>query len=360
MWSSEQRKKHGIAFIVVGALLFPFFLVVLFKEMAIFSTPYNDQFNLAVSLLTLTLYLVSAFIFRYPVWAFLYHTVGLFVFYFFLKTIGIDSIFVHPTMAWLFLILGTAYLFLALFYDRLGQEESGRYSYAIGALTVVVSFIRLFGETFMNNKQDLSWLLLIFGVAYFLIGILFENRGHKKYTQAPYFIGAGVVFFSLLRLGIDGTLLKGFVGQTMGYNSDIIGWSNIVVGVAYLLVGYLLSSLKNFQLEEASKYKEFFNLTAPFWILGSLFYLGLGGHKPVYETLLLLMSLGFIFGSIPKLSRQYLLVGTLFLVIYIFSIGAEYFQNQVGWPITLFIAGLISMGIGVAMEKMRRKYFITT
>ena len=73
--------------------------------------------------------------------------------------------------------------------------------------------------------------------------------------------------------------------------------------------------------------------------------------------MLLLASLGFIFGSIPKLTRQFLLIGTLFLVVYIFMIGGEYFQNEVGWPITLFVAGLISMGIGVAMERVRRKYF---
>lgn len=356
MWFSGDHKKQGIAFLVVGSLLFPFFLSVTFKELGIFVQPYNDQFSLAVSALSLLLYVISSFIFRYPAWAFLYDIAGLFTYYFFLKVIGVESIFMKPVMAWLFLILGTAYLLFSGLYERMKQDEAGRYSYAIGAIVIALSFVRLFMETF-NNDANLSWLLLIFGIAYFALGMFYEKNGRTKYTQAPYVIGVGIVFFSLLRLGFDGTLLKNFTSDTVVYNQDIVGWSNVIIGIAYLLMAYVIGKLKDFQFEEASKLKDFFDIVAPLWILGALFYLGTGGQKPVYETLLLISSLGFIFGSIPKLSKHYLLFGTVFLIIYIFDIGAEYFQNQVGWPITLFVAGLLSMGIGVAIERVRRKYF---
>jgi hypothetical protein len=357
MFFSGEHKKQGIVFLVVGSLLFPFFLTILFKELQIFAQPFNDNFNLTVSLLSFILYLGSSFIFRFPVWSFLYQGTGLFVYYFFLTLIGVENVFEKATMAWLFLIPGTAYLFLSLFYDKNKQKDEGHYSYAIGALVLVLSFFRLFGETFAQDKERLAWLLLFFGVAYFLLGIFYEKTNFKKYCQVPYLIGASIVFFSLLRLSIDGTLLKDFTGSTAIHDQDIIGWSNVIVGVIYLVFAYVVEKLKNLQLEEAPKYKEFFNLVGPFWVLGAIFYLGLDGKKPVYETLLLLSSLGFIFGSIPKLSRQYLYIGTLFVIIYIFDIGGEYFQNDVGWPIVLFVAGLISMGIGVAIEKVRRRYF---
>ena len=125
----------------------------------------------------------------------------------------------------------------------------------------------------------------------------------------------------------------------------------------YLIFAYIIEKLKNIGFKEALKQRNFFNIVGPLWVLGTIFYLGLGGKKPVYETLLLLSSLSFIFGSIPRLTRQYLYIGTIFLIIYIISIGGEYFQNEVGWPITLFIAGLTSMGISIFMEKIRRKYF---
>lgn len=358
MFFNSEYKKQGIVFLFVGSLLFPFFLSILFKEMGIFAKPFNDNFNLAVSLLSFILYLASNFIFRFPVWSFLYQGTGLFIYYFFLKLIGIESVFgKEAAMAWLFLIPGTVYLFLSLFYDKKGRKEDAHYSYVLGALVLILSFVRLFGETFSNNKEHLSYLLFIFGAAYFLIGIFYEKRNFKKYCQVPYLLGAGIVFFSLLRLSIDGALLRDLTQSPARHDYDIIGWSNVIAGGIYLLIGWSLKKLKNFQLEEASKYKEFFNLIGPFWFLGSIFYLGLNGKKPVYETLLLLSSLGFIFGSIPKLSQQFLYIGTLFLVIYIFSIGGEYFQNDIGWSITLFVAGLISMGIGVAIEIIRRRYF---
>ncbi len=354
---SDEHKKQGIVFLVVGSLLFPFFLSVMFKELEMFVEPFNDNFNLTVSLLSFVLYLVSSFIFRFPIWAFLYQSEGLFVYYFFLKLIGIESVFEKPTMAWLFLIPGTAYLFLSLFYDKNEQKDEGYYSYAIGALVLVLSFVSLFGETLTKNKEYIAWLLLICGVVYFLLGIFYEKTNFKKYCRAPYLIGAGIIFFSLLRLAIDGTLLKDFTRSTASYDRDIVGWSNVIVGVIYLVFAYVVEKLKKLQLEEAPKYKEFFNLFGPFLVLGAIFYLGLDGKKPVYETLLLLASLGFIFGSITKLDRQYLISGTLFLIFYIFSIGGEYFQNEVGWPITLFVAGLASMGVSIVIEKIRRKYF---
>jgi hypothetical protein len=357
MWSSGQYKKQGIVFLVIGSLLFPIFLSVMFKELKIFAQPFDDNFNLTVSLLTFILYLICNFTFRFPIWAILYQGEGLFVYYFFLKLIGVESVYKDPLMAWLFLLPGTAYLLLSLFYDKNEKKDEGRYSYVIGTLVLVFSFIRLFAETFGHDKQYLAWLLLILGVAYFLLGIFYEKTDFKKYCPAIYFIGTGVVFFSLLKLASDGYLLKFLTGSADNYDQDIIGWSNFIVGAIYLLFAYIVGKLKNLHLEEASKYKGFFNLVGPFWILGAIFYLGLNGKKPVYETLLLLSSLGFIFGSIPRLMKQYLLIGTLFLIIYIFSIGGEYFQNQVGWPITLFVAGLASMGISIAMEKVRRKYF---
>ncbi|HNY36085.1 MAG TPA: hypothetical protein PLD14_00535 [Candidatus Pacearchaeota archaeon] len=357
MFFSNEHKKQSIVFLVVGSLLFPFFLSIIFKELEIFPKPFSNNFNLTISFLSFILYLVSSFIFRFPIWAFLYQAAGLFVYYFFLGLIGIENFFEKPAIAWLFLIPGTVYLLLSLFYDKNERKDEGNYSYTIGASVLVLSFIRLFGETFSYNKEHLAYLLFFFGVAYFLLGIFYEKINFKKYCEAPYFIGAGIVFFSLFRLAINGTLLKDFTGNMTINDHNIIGWSNIVVGLIYLVFAYIVEKLKNIQLEEAPKYKEFFNLVGPFFVLGAIFYLGLDGKKPIYETLLLLSSLGFIFGSIPKLARQYLLVGTLFLIIYIFSIGGEYFQNEVGWPITLFVAGLASMGISIVMEKVRRKYF---
>jgi len=353
MFFNNEQRKQGIIFLVVGSLLFPLFLLVTFRELKIFTSSSNYDLGLTISLLSLILYLVSSSIFRFPIWAFLYHSIGLSVFYFFLKFIGIVD---GHIMAWLFLILGTVYLFLSLFYDKSEQKDEGHYSYTIGTLVIILSLIRLYNETF-NQKEYLAWILFLLGIAYFLVGIFYEKNNFKKYCQAPYLIGTGTVFFSLLRLASEGTLLRYFTGNTASLDEDTICWSNFIIGMIYLIFAYIIEKLKNIGFKEALKQRNFFNIVGPLWVLGTIFYLGLGGKKPVYETLLLLSSLSFIFGSIPRLTRQYLYIGTIFLIIYIISIGGEYFQNEVGWPITLFIAGLTSMGISIFMEKIRRKYF---
>ncbi|MDP3975108.1 MAG: hypothetical protein Q8P88_02390 [Candidatus Jorgensenbacteria bacterium] len=293
LWFGGQYRKQSIVFIFTGSLLFPLFLSVTFKELNMFAEPWSNNFGLTVWLLTLGLYLLSSFIFRYPIWSFLCPATGLFVYYYLLKVLGIENLFEKETMAWAFLLPGVLYLFLGYFY---------------------------------------------------------ENVQKRDYSKYPYFLGVFTIFFSLSWLAMNGSFLKTFIG-------DAVGWSTIVVGIIYLALAWLSEKLKNLKLDEAGKYKVFFDLVGTFAILGAIFYLSTDGKKPAYETLLLFSSLGFIFASIPKLSRQFLYIGTLFLVIYIFNIGGEYFQNQVGWPITLFIAGLISMGIGFGIEKLRRQYF---
>lgn len=302
LWFGEQYRKQSIVFIFTGSLLFPLFLSVVFKELNIFAEPWSNNFGLTVSLLTLGLYLLLSFIFRHPIWSFLCSVTGLFVYYYLLKVLGIENLFEKETMAWAFLLPGVLYLLLGYFYEKV------------------------------------------------------QKRDYSKY---PYFLGVLTIFFSLSRLAIDGSLLKIFTGDAGVYSvrQSLVGWSTVVVGIIYLALARLSEKLKNLKLDEAGRYKVFFDFVGTFAILGAIFYLGTNGEKPIYETLLLLSSLGFIFASVPKLSRQFLYIGTLFLVIYIFDIGSEYFQNQVGWPITLFIAGLISMGIGFGIEKLHRQYF---
>jgi len=145
-------------------------------------------------------------------------------------------------MAWLFLIPGTAYLFLSLLYDKNEQKDEGHYSYTVGTLVLILSFILLFEETIPNNKVHLAWPLLFFGVAYFLLGIFYEKINFKKYCQAPYFIGAGIMFFSLFRLAVYGTLLKDFIGSTANFDKSIIDWSNVIAGMIYLVLAYVIEN----------------------------------------------------------------------------------------------------------------------
>lgn len=352
----EGHERQGNIFVVVGALLLPFFLTVLFKEFEFFSDPYEDNFVLAVSSITLVAYLCINFVFHLPALTLLYLMVGLVVYQSLWSVLGVSSYLDSPLIAWFFLVLGSAYMVFSLLYENLNKEKEAVYSNVLGGLVVAFSFFRLFVEIYDNI--NFAWVLFLLGVIYFFYGVFLEKNNFKKYSTVPYLLGAGVIFFSLARLGQGGGILKPFFDINESSKQEMVGWSGFVAGVMFLVIAFLISLLKRIKIDEGVRFKEFFNLVGPIFILGFTMSLGLDGSKPIYETMLLLFSLGFIFVSIPTLSRQYLYMGTFFLVVYIFSIGREYFQNDVGWPLTLFVAGLLSMGIGVGIEKIRRMYFL--
>lgn len=350
LYTGQKHKNEGAVFLMVSAVLFPLFLLVVFQEYLIFESQ-PDIEGLIFFGICFLYYLCFSLQFKYPGWTFLYQTMALFVYFFGLRLIFSDQNLMQTTMAWLWFILGLGYLYGSLLYDKTSENFESKGMYLLAALVLFGSQMILLGESY--KELYLAFFLLVIGLLFFIAGLNFERISLKIFSSLHYFLGASVTTIVLIRLASDGTLLgAGQLIQDGKY--EMIGLSHLVVSVSYLLIGWFLMGLKKYGLVEASKYGQFFSTIAPLWIMFSIMFLGLGGHQPIYETLLLITSLVFIFGSIQIKSRNYLYIGTMFLIFYIFSMGGEYFQNQAGWPITLFIAGLVSMGIGVAMEKVRK------
>ncbi len=402
-----EHKKSATVFLVIGALLLPFLIAIAFRELKIFTEPFNDNFSLVGWSILFGCYLISNFIFKLPIWSFLTQFSVIFIYYYALKLLGFQGISESLNISWMFLIPGTSYLFLSLFYDKKGYERTSYYAYALGSaililtlfnvffdpeqseflalillligaifswlglscefgdykkfsagpfavgtIAIVLAFIQLYnGDNFINEQLQ-TWILLFLGIIYFSVGTFLESKNLKKYLESYYVIGTIAVFFSLLKIAMSDNILN-----IVEIKREIIGWQNVAIGLIYSAFGWGLAKLKNSKLTTPIKYGDFFTIVGPLWIIGAIWFLGLDGPKPIPETLLVLLSLGYIFGSIPTKTSRLLYIGTIFLVIYIFSIGAEYFQDNIGWPITLFIAGLLAMGIGISIEKIRTKYF---
>jgi len=354
LWAKGHSKKQAILFLTTGSLLFPFFLIVMFNELNWFTNAAEDSFGLAVSLLTFLLYISISFLFRFPGWTFYYLVAALFTYYFFWQVLGVGNKFDNDALNWLFLIPGSLYLYMAIMFAQMNKHSQSRIAYLLGAVVLVFSFIGVLDES--AGDALILLLLTLIGCAYFAVGAFIELKVNNKMCQVPYFVGAGVVFGSLLYQGVEGGILKIF-NDSSGFEQEAVGWSMVIVGILYYVIARLITQLKKINMKYGLGYAKIFDLISPFVVLGAILFLGSEGHKPVYETLLLLVSLGLIFGSIPMGSRKYLYTGTLFLVVYIFAIGGEYFQDSIGWPITLFVTGLLSMGIGISIEKVRRKFF---
>lgn len=296
LWRSEKWQQQALAFIFTGSLIFPLWLVITFKELHLTGDPLDTSFQFTVAFLSLILYVALRFLFPSSVWVFLYCVEGVISWYLLLKLLHIGD---------------------------------------------------------PPNTMTILWLMLPLVGVYSYIGSLLERKGKRDFGKYAYLVAVLLFILTMYVLSASGELIKPVVGSI----DNISQWSSIVLGVIYLFISWLLEKSKNLNLEEPQKYIGLFNLLAVVNILGSVFNLGLNGKKPIYETAQLLLSILFIFASIVKTSRSFLYVGTLFLVIYFFDIGSEYFQNQVGWPLTLLAAGLLTMAAGFGVERIRRKYF---
>lgn len=296
LWRTGNYEKQALAFIFTGSLIFPLWLVVTFKELHLMGDPVETLFQFTVAFLSLILYIILRFLFPSAIWVFLYCAEGVISWFLLLRLLHIGDPPYTSIIWWLMLPLVGVYSYIGSLLERKGKRDFGKYAYSVAVLLFITS---------------------------------------------------------LYILTANGDLLKPLVGQI----DNLSRWSEIASGVIFLFISWVLEKSKSFNLEEPQKYVGLFNLLGVFNILASVFILGLNGNKPIYETSQLILSLFFIFASIPKVSRSFLYVGTLYLAIYIFAIGGEYFQDQVGWPLTLFAVGLLTMAAGFGVEKIRRKYF---
>ncbi len=356
LWFYSKYQKQSLAFLCTGSLLFPFFLMILFKELHIFDQAKTNELGLTISVLSFIQFLVLNLLFKSQLWPFLYGVSGIFVHSFLYAIFKWDFLGKY-TQFWTASLLGLAYLILGTYLNEdKSEQEYGKYLSILGALTSVASILLLI---FTHKIDDIAtWYMIVPIVFYFFIGCYFEAESKKSSAQIFYFLGCFTVFITSIKLAIGGQIMH-LLGLSKIHDpvNFQTGFSVVIVGILYLVLAAIFRKMKSFRLELLLNYSAFFDFFAVFFILGGIFNLGLSGKYFVYETLLLVSSLGFIFWSIPKKSISYLYIGTLFLVIYIFDIGGEYFQNSVGWPITLFISGLVAMGIGILMEKLRRDYF---
>jgi uncharacterized membrane protein YGL010W len=88
--------------------------------------------------------------------------------------------------------------------------------------------------------------------------------------------------------------------------------------------------------------------------------LALGGYAPdanqVWEVLFIGLAFGMMFLSIVLKSRAILIVSSIYLMVYILKITAEYFSETIGWPLALIVAGFTLIAIGYGTFAINQRY----
>lgn len=273
--------------------------------------------------------------------------------------------------------------------------------YLIGALIVFVGIAVLIGQNW-ESLNPVTRILSTLGFAFlsYLLGIVFNKE--EKYGAASYafHLIAGLAFpiglavvFDLFKLNINDlgiqsfiawVLLLFYIGAFLVYRKTIftlfvivyatlffVYFTNYLIGAnplffenkfyeyRYLVIG-LSYGLLGYYLKSTSQYP----LTESLYFFGTVFALGamlvLGGWKPeqsyIWEVLYPGIVFGVLFLSTHLKSKSMLVLGTIFLMLYILKITGEYFSGTLGWPLSLMICGLALIAIGYYAFSLNKKF----
>jgi hypothetical protein len=75
------------------------------------------------------------------------------------------------------------------------------------------------------------------------------------------------------------------------------------------------------------------------------------------EALAFLSSLTFIAASVKRQSQAFLYSGAAFLLFLITYLNYEHFEDAIGMPIALLIAGVVLIGLGLGTGRPSKRIF---
>ena len=142
---------------------------------------------------------------------------------------------------------------------------------------------------------------------------------------------------------------------TFNYSFDFIKWAVMLMGFAYILIGYGMGPAV--QLANDSDTKEKNVVRNIFYRLGALSVLGagisIGGY---FDILFIAFIFATFYGSVYLKSQSMLALGALFLMAHIVKLTSKYFVDSIGWPVSLIIVGFLIIGVGYMTYSLNKKY----
>lgn len=226
----------------------------------------------------------------------------------------------------------TAYIVGALLQSYRNFAPIGQAFFLISALVLPLGCYVICQHYGFNPNHD--------GVQVIISGILFAffliSYGIFPITL---FIIFNILFGTWLILSVTNFLIS---GDPYFANISFFSYRTLLLAVVYLLLGYHYAK------------QEKHTLAGVLYGIGSFVLLttvlNLSGWKPkqnlIWEEALFILSFVIIFLSVPFKSRALLTIGTFFLIVFIGKLTAEYFVNNLGWPLALVLAGLLMIVIG--------------
>ncbi|MDA1061152.1 MAG: DUF2157 domain-containing protein [bacterium] len=179
--------------------------------------------------------------------------------------------------------------------------------------------------------------------------LLFMGLGSWFVFKRGIFAIASLIYFTWFYFAFTEFLP---LGEFWKDDFEFFEYRALILGLSYILFGYYQSIKGN---------DSFVNTLYWFGLLGFLASaLGLGGWEPdqnlFWELIYPGIVTGVIFLSVHLKNRVFLTMGSMFLIFYIFKITDEYFQEGLGWPLSLILFGLALIAIGYIAVRINQKY----
>jgi serine/threonine-protein kinase len=226
----------------------------------------------------------------------------------------------------------------------------------MGAVLCLVTLLRLGLLDWLDTDPGRMYLrFLPCALIFFAVGMVIERL--RLAADSRYFYFFAVAFTLAGLSGVAGMhqpysdWLKAVAPRTRGQQEYLF----MINAVIYFALQQLCDLMPSSEMRWVAKTFRFF---IPGHILTSLWLLGLSAsdlwtkspgdaalrqEARFFEVLLPLAACAFIFGSIPKQMKNFLVTGLLFLAIAIIRLQQELLHQRAVLPISLLVAGLLLM-----------------
>ena len=329
------------AFLFLGSILVLVALIIVIYSQWATVTPLVRITFLALP--TLALYLTAGFLAKKPSYldAFriclataslmLPFTIGTFLYQTgIMPTIGELLFFCSAASALIFYIV-FEYFFKQTYFSVLTVSAFGV------ALVSLLTTMRL-------DNLPILWIMLTASALVAGWGIFLASR---QRSDCGVYITVGTIATLVL--------LPASTLSTLGQNADISYQSSLIIASGFGLLNLAVASFYNvcrglWQPEIFYRLKRFLEETAVLVILTPLLILGF--QENAYTFVALAFSLGFVLLRTQVAISSLATYGALGVVASVIAISSQYFADSIGWPIIVFLAGFVAIGLGLLVRKM--------
>lgn len=226
----------------------------------------------------------------------------------------------------------------------------------MGVMLCTVTLARMGLIDWLNHDHSKLYFRLIpIVILYLTCGCVLERLNFPNDSRYFYPVAVALTFVATSGLASDYEPFQNSLKRVLPWTRGDIEYLFMLNAGLYFLLQMVFGRFALSQLRAVAKAYRF---VIPGHILTSLLSLGIRAsdrwnssaedlslkHEArLFEILLPLIACVFIYASIPKQMKNYLVTGTLFLGVGIVRLQQDIFQDQARWSILLLILGLLLM-----------------